>query len=36
LTAFPPFTILRGLGDGLGAGFGLSDVGPFILFRFRI
>jgi hypothetical protein len=33
LAAFPPMTVLGGLGNGLGAGFGLANVGPFFGFR---
>jgi hypothetical protein len=32
LAAFPPVAVLGGLGDGLGAGLGLSDFGPLASF----
>jgi hypothetical protein len=36
LAAFPPLPFLRGLGNSLGAGLGLRDIGPFVYVRFRV
>jgi hypothetical protein len=33
LATLPPMAVLRRLGYGLGAGFGLANVGPFFSFR---